>query len=539
MRRASVCGALAWLVCALAGVSVTSALLTDDGTAAQISVTAGTVNPPTGLGLSDTGSAVRVSWTAPATGIAPQDYEVFARPNGGSYGGTPTAIAASSPSDDSSPAECSTWFYKVRSRHTNLRSGFTAESAITVDRTAPTVAAAHVVFTGGAANVADYVRSSGGAVEVYADVNDNCDAAGALTVGFDLSNLGAGTVAATYGSWTPVAGGPTYDYRASFTLANGVVVNAATKTWSVTAADVHGNTRSGVAGTPVTGDGVGPVFGAAKMVSAHTNFYDTTLNRGEVPSDGAARTSGSFVYANFSDAGSGVATVTADLATGGVLTGGSAVALASGSYTTYANATTWGWRSAATTINTGLVDGNRNFTVTATDKVGNPPVTSVNQTVEIDDTAFAAGTASCSNAGNGDNFLASNDTTSFALADTIFPDSVKSAWNGGALTGTAVLRNSGGNDYFDLNTNFGVTVFQGTTAAQSWNLAANWVSANTSYAGSTFALFNRTTLRLTYQGASVANLSSTAQATFGTTLRDAAGNPVAAAFTVTCVTTAW
>jgi hypothetical protein len=429
--------------------------------------------------------------------------------------------------------------YKVRSSHTNLKSAFTAESSLTVDRTAPTVNAAHIVFTGGPTPVADYVRSSGGTVEVYADVSDNCAAASALTVSFDLTALGAGTVAATPGSWTPIAGGPTYNYRATFTLTSGVVANAAVKSWSVTATDPNGNTLSGAAGTSVTGDGAGPVYTGAEMVSAFTNFYDATLGNGEIPSDGSARTSGSYVYANFTDA-SGVASVTANLAVDGIVTGGTAVPLTSGSYTTY-DGTTWPWRSAATVINSGLADGNRTFTVTATDNVGNPPVTSASQTVEIDDTPFSDTTATCTNAGNANNLLASGDRTDFILGDTLFPGSVKAGWTGATLTASPILKNGGGNpDYFDLNTDFGLTLFQGTAYNQSWNLnATNWVTANTTYTGSSFTLFSRTTLRLSYQGASVTDRTSTAQASFGTSVRDAAGNPVTAAFTVSCTTTPW
>jgi hypothetical protein len=65
------------------------------------------------------------------------------------------------------------------------------------------------------------------------------------------------------------------------------------------------------------------------------------------------------------------------------------------------------------------------------------------------------------------------------------------------------------------------------------------VATDTSYAGSTLTLFSRTTVRLTYAGGSVPDLASTAQATYGTTLRDAAGTPVSAGFSVTCTTTPW
>lgn len=520
------------------GVPVTGALLTDQSTAATVSVTAGSVNAPTGVTLSDTGTDVRVAWTAPASGIAPQDYEIAARETGDSYAGTPTATGAAAPWDHPSPADCSTWFYKVRSSHTNLKSPYTAESSITIDRNDPVVNSAHVVFTGGTVNVADYVRTSGGTTDVYADVTDTCADPDTLTVTFDLTSMGAANnVAATHGSYTPVAGGATYNFKATFALANGAVANTVTKAFDVTAVDPHGNSAT-TAGTTVTGDGAGPVFVGAETVSAYTNFYDATLGRGEIASDGAAKASGAYVYANFTDA-SGVETITANLSAGGILTGTTALPLAAGSFTTYANAAVWNWRSAATVINTGLNDANRNFTVTATDKVGNTPTTSANQAVEIDDTAIAAAAASCSNAGNANNLLGTGDTTNFVLGDTVFLDSVQPGWTGTTLTATAVLRDNGSTDFFDLNTDFGLTVFGGTTAATAWNLAGNWVAADTNFANSTITLFSRTTLRLTYQGGSVTDLATTASARFGTTLRDAAGNPVAAAFSETCSTAAW
>jgi hypothetical protein len=522
----------------LAGVPATSAVMHEATAMAPISVTAGTLNAPTGLTLSDTGGAVRVAWTAPTGGLHPQAYEIFRRGSDESYPVSPTTSAGSSPWDDSSAAECTTWTYKVRSRHTNLKSAFTSASSIKVDRAGPRVTEARIVFSGGPATVADYVRSSGGPVEVYANVTDNCAAANALTVTFDLTALGAGMPVASFGSWTPIAGGPTYNYRATFTLASGEVPNAATKSWSVTATDQGGNATGPIPGPPVTGDGAAPVFGDAEMLSAYTNFYDSALRIGEIPSDGAARTSGAYVYANFMDA-SGVATVTADLATGGIHSVGTAVPLLFGSYATYASGTTWPWRSAATIIDTGLPDGNRPFTVTATDKVGNPATTSLAQTVEIDDAPFTPTTASCTNAGNADNRLGPGDSTDFVLGDTIFPGSIKPGWDGTGLTATTVLQ-SGPGDYFDLNTDFGLTLFQGTNHDQAWTLnAPTWASGTLSYTGSTFSLTARTALRLAYQGASATNLNTSAIAAFGTAARDAAGNQVSAPFTVSCPTTPW
>jgi hypothetical protein len=280
------------------------------------------------------------------------------------------------------------------------------------------------------------------------------------------------------------------------------------------------------------------VFSDAEMVSASTNFYDATLGMGEIPSDGAARASGAYVYANVNDT-SGVATVTADLATGGIRSAGTAVPLLAGSYSTYAGARTWPWRSAATTIDIGLADGNRSFTVTATDTVGNPSTTSAAQAVEIDDAPFAATGADCANTGNADGKLGAGDSTDFVLGDTIFPGSIKAGWDGTPLTATTVLQ-SGPGDFFDLNADFGLTIFQGPTHDQAWSLnSPTWASGSLSYTGSTFRLAGRSALRLAYQGAVATNLNTSATAAFGTAPRDAAGNQMSAPFTVSCSTAPW
>jgi hypothetical protein len=310
-------------------------------------------------------------------------------------------------------------------------------------------------------------------------------------------------------------------------------------TWNVVASDPSGN-QSTTAGTPFRGDGAGPVFQRAEMVAAYTNFLNATLGRGEIPSDGTARASGSFVYADFTDA-SGVASVTANLAISGsvIKTGTTALPLAAGTYTTWGIPTSWPWRSAATVVNTGMGNGTRSFQVTATDAVGNAATTSPSQSVEIDDQPLRAADASCTNGGNNNGSLDANDRTDIDLGDTLFPPSIRAGWDGSTLTATARLRN-GTRDYFDLNGDFGLTLFQGTAYNQAWNLnAANWVTTTVNYPNSTFALLDPTTVRITYKGGSVADRNKNAKATIGTTARDAAGNVATAAFTESCTTSSF
>lgn len=538
---AGVCLALLFLT----SVQLTAATLADQITTSQVAASAGTVNAPTGLALSEQPTAIRAAWTLPAGGLPPSNYEIFRRPDSGSYGGAPTQTVAAPTTqwDDTTASECVLWWYKVRSKRVNLASAFSAEQALRVDRTSPTVSNAHVVWQGASPPVANFVRvSPGGDIEAYANVADNCDNAGSLTVQFSFGPPFNTTVTPTYnaGGWTPIPGGPTYNYRFQYTLPAFAVADGQTVTWSVSATDTTGN-NSVTPGTTFTGDGQAPVFQRAAMVSAFTNFYDETgLGYGEIPSDGTARLTGSYVYAAFSDT-SGIGAISADLATGGIKTGTSALALAPGSYSTYSG-TAWGWRSAATQIDTGLADGTRTFTVTATDGVGNTATTSPAQTVAIDDSIPDAGSTTCTNGGgSNNNTLSSPDYTDFAFGtdNTIFPGSIRPGWDGSDLAATATLYNNGSNDYFDFNTAFGIQLFQGTGATQGFTLGTNAVASNTNYSN-TFGFQNRSTLRMSY-GAGTASVPNGGNTTayIGTSLRDAAGNKVAANFTETCSRNPW
>src|SRR5581483_3787636 len=88
-----------------------------------------------------------------------------------------------------------------------------------------------------------------------------------------------------------------------------------------------------------------------------------------------------YVYANATDGGAGIGTVTANVTN--ITTGSTAVPLVAGSYTV--GATSYGYRSAALTANASLTAGNKNYTGTATDAVGNA-TTTANATVNVENT---------------------------------------------------------------------------------------------------------------------------------------------------------
>ncbi len=545
MSAAAVCLSLL----ALMTVPTTWATLNDQVTMAQVSLAAGSVNAPTNPAVADNGVNPRVSWTAPAAGLAPDSYDIFRTTTSGSYGGSPLDTPTASPYDDASAAQCTPYYYKVRSRRVNLLSAFTSEvGPLSVDHTKPVVASGHVYFDPAPKpKVADYVKVTGGTIEVFSSVSDNCSSDGSgITVTHTLGAPISNTSTATFGSYTPITGGPTFNYRSTYVLTSGKLANGVSATVTVNATDAAGNSIS-TAGTSVTGDGVGPTAASisGEMVSAYTNYYATALGYGEVPSDGTAKASGAYVYGTATDP-SGIYSMTANLAVSGYVlkTGTTALALTNGSYSldTTGSTQTWSWRSAATVLDTNLGDGTRYFTITATDALGNSATTSSNQAVEVDDTAIAATSSSCTHTGNNDNSFGSGDFTDFIFDDTVWPDAIEPGLHDTPISGTAVFINSAGSDYFNLNGDLGLSLFRGTRRTQALSMGSTaWVGANTDMSGTSLSTYDRKTIRVSW-GAPAAAINATTTRTttayFSSTLRDAAGNS-SGNFSEACTTAAW
>ena len=157
--------------------------------------------------------------------------------------------------------------------------------------------------------------------------------------------------------------------------------NVATYTWttaSVSSSFVVSATNgaggsSGNQTITITVDGTAPVMTNANLAIAP---IDNTTTAGFIHQGGQY-----YVYANASDAASGIGGVTANVAN--ITTGSTAVPLVAGSYTV--GATTYGYRSAALTANAVLTAGTKTYTGTATDKVGNA-ITTANASVTVDNT---------------------------------------------------------------------------------------------------------------------------------------------------------
>jgi signal peptidase I len=139
-----------------------------------------------------------------------------------------------------------------------------------------------------------------------------------------------------------------------------------------------------------------------------------------------------FVYADVTDAGSGVATVTANVST--VTTGQTLVALVPGAYSI--GGVTYNYRSASVTANAVLAAGAKTYTITATDAAANS-VTQGGFSVTVDNTRPTGTNVQTTNAGiTGQPGL--GDTMTLTFSEQIDPQSVLAGWTG--LSTNVVVR---------------------------------------------------------------------------------------------------
>lgn len=147
-----------------------------------------------------------------------------------------------------------------------------------------------------------------------------------------------------------------------------------------------------------------------------------------------------YVYANVTDAGSGVATVTANVST--VTTGQTAVALVAGSYTI--GGVSYNFRSASVTANATLAEGAKAYTITATDAAANA-VTQGGFSVTVDNTRPTGTNVQTTNAGvAGQPGL--GDTVTFTFSEQMGPESILAGWTGAATNVVVRITQAGGGD---------------------------------------------------------------------------------------------
>ena len=258
---------------------------------------------------------------------------------------------------------------------TTANSGNTYASA--ADFRAPTVNRAVIQRNGGPNASAGYVKQNQ-AYFVYANVTDTGNpASGISAVTANVNNITSGqtAVAMTAGSYT--VNGLSYNYRTTSTVTSGNPLSEGSKSYSINAAD--NNSNSGNTSFNVTVDNTAPPV--ASKVACHNSSCTSSYA-------GAGKTY--YVYAQVTDAASGVDTVTTDPRNITASASATTAMTSSGGPWTVGG-TSYTYRSAQLTADSGLANGaTPSFTVTPTDTVTNSAASSGN--VTIDNTAPTAGT---------------------------------------------------------------------------------------------------------------------------------------------------
>jgi hypothetical protein len=219
-------------------------------------------------------------------------------------------------------------------------------------------------------------------------------------------------------------GGVTYGYKsASLTAGAGL---SGSLGYTVTATDGDGNASSPT-GFSVSADNTGPTSPAG--AAAHANVGATAIKQ-----------NGSYwVYANASDAGSGVDTVTADVSS--ISSGQTTVTLSPCSSSCTAGGTTYAYKSNQLTSNSTL-PANRTFTVTAIDAAGNA-TTSGNLTATVDNTVPAATGVQTANGGSTAGKAEQNDRITLTTGEQLDPASIVANSTGSSTPMVVRITNSG------------------------------------------------------------------------------------------------
>ncbi|MDP9145864.1 MAG: hypothetical protein M3N43_14445, partial [Actinomycetota bacterium] len=190
------------------------------------------------------------------------------------------------------------------------------------------------------------------------------------------------------------------------------------------------------------------------------------------------------VYANVTDAGSGVSRVRANVST--ITPGQTSVSLSLGSWSV--RGVTYNYRSGQLTATNPLAPGAKSFSVTATDVAGN--ATGSTGSAAVDNTGPFASDVQVRNtsgltAGKADN----GDTLTLTYSEPIEPESIVSGWDGATMTVTVRIQNQGAGDLVQVR-----------NAANSSSIPAGsvllpgtaYVSATVSFSNSTMTMSGST-----------------------------------------------
>jgi hypothetical protein len=384
----------------------------------------------------------------------------------------------------------------------------TTAASYSIDNTAPTISATRIC--GGSKCSADYV-GQGKTYFIYANATDaNAGingTSGSSGVKADVSNIttGATSVELTTCSSNCIVNGTTYSYKSAQQTANGTL--SGTKAWTLTVKDTLQNQAST---TPTaTVDNTAPTVASSTIAkSTGTGLYLS----------GKLKTSGTYyVYANVTDANSGVDTVTANVAVASnvITTGQTAVPLVAGAYSV--NGTAYNYRSAALTADAGLVDAStKSYSVTGTDNAVNP-TTNAGFSVTIDNTAPVANTTTKVAATNQTGTVSKPDVGDrivYTYSEQIDPESILAGWTG-ASTNVTVRLNNNAACPGSANANDNVTIFNTTNATQANIGCVDLLTTGYVAANITFGQSGSTTLSTMSQSGNA--ITVTLGSTTGTT----------------------
>ena len=152
-----------------------------------------------------------------------------------------------------------------------------------------------------------------------------------------------------------------------------------------------------------------------------------------------------YVYANITDAGSGVASATANVSN--ITTGSTAVAVVAGSYSV--EGVSYNYRSASLTAKNPLTAGSVTYSITAVDGSGNSGTTA-GLTVVVDNTVPAGSNILLADGGGTAGTIQLGDTITFTFNDVIDPQSVLAGWTGASTNVVVRFTDSGANDTFAI-----------------------------------------------------------------------------------------
>jgi hypothetical protein len=315
---------------------------------------------------------------------------------------------------------------------------------VTVDNSVPTVTR-QIVCGGGDCSSTGYVGASK-TYFVYAQVSDG--ASGVNTVTTDPRTITAAASATTAmtntgGPWT--IGGNSYNFRTAQLTADSGLVDASTKAYTVTAADNVTNSTSPSANATV--DNTAPV---------KDNFLLNKTLAGRL-SGAIGASDGYFIYADLSDAASGVETGTATTDVSTLSTGETSVSMCYSASGYAVNAfggtgtTTYHYKSdndgspcdgtfTSLTTDSGLTEVSKTFTIAFKDNAGNSATGS--NSLTIDNTSDPATLFEINNTSGGTiGRLEQNDKISYGMSSSVDPEGVLSGWFGDASTsGNVVVR---------------------------------------------------------------------------------------------------